>query len=607
MMSRRCFLSVSICVHLWLLSPAMAASGPIEPEVDGVIGLPMFHDPSLEPPVQTTTFHPRLNSLWLAALNQPDAELRREATLAFAEAGSAGMELPGVVYARLVELMTDDADLSVRIAAAEALGRLDHAEAADAMLTVNRGATDVELIRVTDEALAKWRHGPAVAVWIGRATDPAAADAIRRSAMQALGETGASEAIQPLLAVATGGDAAAALRLEAADALAAIGGAGLVQPASALADGAVLDRLVATRMLSGADDPQAVAVLDGLITAADQTAAAVAQAARSLLAIGPEHVTRHLDRLIDHPDSAVRLVLAQSLEQLPEADRTAISVAPLLDDPGVKVRHAARRAIWGVAEAGGDIRGVVAAALAGGGRIETGGGSASLPPFGWRGIEQAALLAGAIDFEAQAGRLIELLRHDRAEVRLAAAAALRQLAVPQTLPALFARAAQLTDQVKAAAASDPGALKDAGQETTQLFMAIGAMGYAPADALLRRYIPKHSGFTPRSRAAAVYALGKLHEGKPDQALIRAFASRLSDVSPMDPEATEVRRFAAIGLGRMDAESQLSVLRRFYDEENASVHIGGATRWAIMRITGDDLPPLKPQTTTRTGWFLEPTQ
>jgi HEAT repeat protein len=144
-----------------------------------------------------------------------------------------------------------------------------------------------------------------------------------------------------------------------------------------------------------------------------------------------------------------------------------------------------------------------------------------------------------------------------------------------------------------------------GEETTQLFQAFGQMRYAEAEPLMRRYIPKNSGFYGSARAAAVYALGKLHEDELVDDLARQFASRLSDIDPMNPELNEVRRFAAIGLGRMKAAGQTRVLERFHQEENSSVDIGAATRWALIRITGETMPPLKSLEYREMGWFLEP--
>ena len=226
----------------------------------------------------------------------------------------------------------------------------------------------------------------------------------------------------------------------------------------------------------------------------------------------------------------------------------------------------------------------------------------------WRGLEQAALIAGTLKIDRAAERLIALLSFDRAEVRLAAATALRQLAIPDTLPTLLKHTQALTDRVVLLKAdlTEPQGDKVAsiGNETTQLFMLFGEQNYKEAASLLRRYIPKHFA-DPSARGAAIYALGIFYENDLQPDLTAALGQRLSDVTPLDPEASIVRRFSAVALGRMKAESQLETLQHFYEQGARTADIQGACRWALMRITGEDLPPLAPITARQTGWFLEP--
>jgi HEAT repeat protein len=74
---------------------------------------------------------------------------------------------------------------------------------------------------------------------------------------------------------------------------------------------------------------------------------------------------------------------------------------------------------------------------------------------------------------------------------------------------------------------------------------------------------------------------------------------------MNPEALPVRRFAAIALGRMEAEAALPTLRDFQSGQAGSEIIKQATTWAIEHITGERsaLDPLPARRSS--GWFLEP--
>ena len=143
-----------------------------------------------------------------------------------------------------------------------------------------------------------------------------------------------------------------------------------------------------------------------------------------------------------------------------------------------------------------------------------------------------------------------------------------------------------------------------GRETTQLMMAMGDMDYRPAEPLMRRYIPKGS-FDVMARAAAIWALGKLREGRADSTLVTLLEGRLADIHPPVPEMEEVRRFSAIALGRMQDAAPLETLHSFLEMEQTNVEIGGACRWAIIQITGEQLPPLRPFDVDQTGWFLKP--
>ena len=589
------WLCACVCVALWGLSPLLA-SGPIEPEVDGLIDLPMYRDPVLEPPVEEVTFHPRLNELWRSAMGRDDAELRRQAAAAFGRAAELGMTVDEASRSRLVELLRDE-DRAVRLAVVDALRRISHAAAAEAMLAINRESSDVDLILATDRALAQWRHEPATAVWIGRLSDEVEA-AIGRSATRSLGEMAAGEAFDALSRLAVDARTGLTWRMEAAEAIGKLLAANQVEPAAVaevarpLVAGDVTQQRLAAAMLAVTRDfavpedggPRAE-LLARLLDSEDPVV--IAPVITALKHADPSAMTGRFDALLNHDDPAVRLAAVDANLSVSPNQRHVTNLVGRLDDPSVRVRHAAREQLA-----------LLAADSAHADAVRS-GVTQGLSATGWRGLEQAALLAGALDHEAAADRLVDLLRHDRAEVRLAAAAALRQLAMPTTLPAMLRRAEELAEVSG----------MEAGREQTQLFMAFGEMKHSEADSLLRKYVPKNSGHDPMARGAAVYALGKIYEDDPQAAgnLANLLAGRLGDVTGLEPEGANVRRFSAIGLGRLKAQRHLALLRRFLEEENGSVDIGGASRWAIMQITGETLPPLDPLTRVQTRWFLEPVE
>jgi HEAT repeat protein len=268
----------------------------------------------------------------------------------------------------------------------------------------------------------------------------------------------------------------------------------------------------------------------------------------------------------------------------------------LLDDPVPAVRTYAADQLTALARRAG----LRAAVLQAANRMLQGEQS-------WRGLEQAALVAGALDDESAADRLLELLDHDRPEVMLAAGWALRRLAVPRTLPPLLDYV-QRQMQRKLTGSATPALRKRMiyrDQQLAQIHQAFGLMDYQPADPVLRQFIAKGYHTGSNSRAAAVWALGMLHAGEPDDRLVRAFVGRLSDVNPMKPEAGDVRRMAAVSLGRMKADRGKGALQRFTDDAaNDAVRV--ACLWALSELTGEPFA-LEARPQRALGWFLQPAE
>lgn len=108
-----------------------------------------------------------------------------------------------------------------------------------------------------------------------------------------------------------------------------------------------------------------------------------------------------------------------------------------------------------------------------------------------------------------------------------------------------------------------------------------------------------------SRGAAVWALGRLHENNPDEALAKMLFERLSDPVVEPPEMERVRVMSAIALGIMKTKSQVEPLRKGFTSEAIPNRQYMAVRWAMRELTGEQLPEPKPAVQTRYGWFLEP--
>lgn len=289
---------------------------------------------------------------------------------------------------------------------------------------------------------------------------------------------------------------------------------------------------------------------------------------------------------MQHDDANVREQGAAAYVLRPEPSRVK-ALSRLLDDPHPRVRQQVREDLFRLAqnaELDESVRQAATATLAG---------------EGWRGQEQAALLLAALDHKPAALRLVELLESDRPEVMVATAWGLRKLAVPETLPAMLDKAKRQT-VLRKSQAEPPGL--DA--QVAHLCEALGLMKYAPAEPLLRQYIPKRQDWQ-LSRGAAIWALGHLHAGQPDEELASLLIARLTDASPLDPEMPLARTASAISLGRMKAASQVEAMRAWMGPDINPDSMDMAIRWALIEITGEELPPVNVPPGRLGTWFLEP--
>ena len=138
-----------------------------------------------------------------------------------------------------------------------------------------------------------------------------------------------------------------------------------------------------------------------------------------------------------------------------------------------------------------------------------------------------------------------------------------------------------------------------------LLEALGVQKYAPAEPLWRTYIKKDLAMGVYSRGAAIWALGRYHEGNLDGPLSRLLVERLTDEvrPPEPPEIMRVRVMSGVALGRMGAVAQVARMRKYREGKAKVLPSSLAIRWAIQELTGEDLP--EPENIVQSIWFLEP--
>jgi HEAT repeat protein len=565
-----------------------------------LIDSPMYKLPDLPYPVIVDVFPERAKALWVQALERPEVDLRCKAAQAVAEASRRGVKgletTTGPLRAALDRL---DQDPAVRVAAAQALIALDAREAAPSLLRhAQSGGSD--LGNLIEPALARWAYRPARVAWRERLGEPSAAPWGLTLAARGLAAVGEGPDGDRLRELVLADRVPEPVRLEAARALALLRPAGLEKDAERLASDTsprgIGARLAAASLLRRHSGPDAVRLLQGL--ARDPEPAVAAIAAGRLVEIDTKLLVPALDHLLASPDEKVRAAAVEVLFRQPDPQHLRL-LADSLDDPHPDVRTQARRDLEELAAKKEFHAPVIAE------------GMRMLGTRQWRALEQAAFLLTRLGHKPAAGRLVELLPFERDEVIVAAAWGLRKLDVPETLPGVVSYI-EVTRKLLAATTAD---LPRAGvtvtgldQQLSQLHQLLGQRKYAPADALLRAFVPKpvRQPIGPEQRTAAVWALGLIHEGKAVPELATALEGRLNDINAIPPEVLPVRYMSAITLGRLQAKGALPSLRKFYpDREPSRSSVNNACGWAIERITGEAVPAPKPIRIVQRDWFLVP--
>jgi HEAT repeat protein len=581
-----------------VVGAALLLAAPAARAFDDLIDSPMYHDPELAGPPPVLVFPEEAKALWLKALERPEAEVRCRTAETIAQAHRRGIKgLETMVGPLRAALDRTGQHPTVRLAAAHALVELDAREAAASLFREEQaGGTDLR--NLVEPALARWDHRPARALWLQRLRDPATPQPTLVLAIRALATVREEQAAERLGELVLAPRTASPVRVEAAHALGELRADGLQEDAKRLAGDAspagIPARLAAAALLHRHGGPDAVRLLQSL--AGDSEPAVAAPALGRLLEIDPDLAVPGIARFLTDPDARVRSLAVEVLRRRPSAEHVRL-LGDRLDDAHPDVRVRARRALEELAEKK-EFRDEVIAT-----------GTRMLGGRSWRGQEQAAVLVARLDHKAAAGRLVALLPSERPEVFVTAAWALRRLAVADTLPEVKnyvqAELGRLLTRTR---------LPGRGEDTTdaidhqlsQLHQLLGRQKYAPADGVLRQFIPHRSELGGEARAAALWALGLIHEGKSVAALAAALEERLRDIGSIPPEDPRIRWLAAVSLGRLKARDSLPALRKFcQDGEFNNDPINNACAWSIEQITGEKLPVAKPTPLGQRDWFLVP--
>ncbi|CAN5340911.1 hypothetical protein BH10PLA2_BH10PLA2_30150 [soil metagenome] len=559
-----------------------------------VVDTQIHDDPKIPVALIVKVMPKGLLELWLQALARPENDLKRLAAAAIAQAHQR--RLPGLEPAITPLMQTLDlpqVDLSVRLAAAQALIELD-ARQATALLFAHSQKDGIDMLNLVEPVLARWGYEPIKAIWLERISKPGLAGRTWVVAMQGLAELHEVKAIPRLRELIYSPLTDPIIGVEAARALGVLQKSGLEQDAELLAaipvepgDVAHLESAYLLRMHRS---EAAAKIQERLALRSEPTAALIAL--QGLLEFDPKRILGLLTQLTISRDPGIRTVLISAFSRQPTIQSVS-HIADLMDDPHPAVRNAARRSLANVAEKA-EFREAIRTQL-----------TRLLASNQWRAIEQAIYLVEKLHFKPAAQRVVQLLQYERPEVFVTAAWCLRKLALPDTYAAQLKEIDRRWQQSSTRDVRYPR--KQVGEQLAQLCESLGQAHYAAAIPALERFVPKSA--TRRvgipAREAAIWSLGILLQKTPPEKLVTDLVARLTDLEPLDPENTDVRTMCAITLGRMKAKAAADDLQSCFPRRMSTALLPNACGWAMEQITGQKSQLADPVQAIERGWFMEP--
>ncbi len=559
--------------------------------------------------------HPDLFGLWKAALAHPESEMRRNVAEAISTAHKKGHEGLSTFEPDLLNVLKQEKPLSAsRYAAAKALVTLDCRNSAAALFEASQ-SDGKDMRQLVEPVLADWGFAPIQDVWSKRVQT---AETPRRElvlAFRGLAKCQVVAAQGDLVQIASNVTQPADIRLTAAKAAGELSDTGLEAVALKLISresAAIIDRLCAASLLVKQRSTQAVELNTKL--AGDAEPAVAGLALRNLFETDPQTVLPVAEASLKNLDASVRRVAIEAYIKIPTAERIEV-LATHLSDPHPELRSLVREGFITHRENAEFADLILDLSIK------------ALNGDEWRAQEQGALLAATFDRKELASRLVELLPSNRHEVAIATAWALRVLAVPETAEGITA---QLDRQSKLLTFTEV----EIENQVCHLCEALAVLKYKPATSIMELYIPKRDQYSRLPRSAAIWSLGQIYadvaansEGPQQESaltkaaqflgvkdrsdvqtaekLAEAFMERVDDTESQHPEAEEVRRTSALAIGRIKAASQLDSLKTKIGDEANNTEVELAMRWAIFRISGEEVPIAPPTQHERNGWFLEP--
>jgi hypothetical protein len=565
--------------------------GPLPiPEIVRYSKLPnrMHLDPWIEPPTSVNRFDSRLLPLFLRALNEAtDTEI--QAAAAYSLARVHRMELGDVkpASADLLRLLKGTKSPTVRQACAMLAANGDFQEAtADLLQLAIHGNDDMRMI--VEPALARWKSEEVRTLWRDRLAQKDVTDVAYQLAAAGLVALNDTDSVDSLLQKVGDNNAEYGLRMAAADAVRILDAVKARETAIPLMADSIPSKLLAITLL---DSELEDAWKTATALCSDSSAAVASAVWQMIFRHQPELLQDSLATGRQHPDALVRMTAARTMRLFPNPERLTW-LHTQLSDVHIEVRNIARQMLLIVSREHEDLKRQIAQEAADGLKSD---------PMDWQGLEQRLILLGQLKMTDFGPLCLSLLAHPREEVSVSAAWLLH----------LFPDAT-LYETIRDQIVADYTAITTgkAGMPSLQfrlqfLFQYAGLVRMKEVDEIMQQQFNKMSPMTPLGRAAAMWALGLIHEKSADAGLAAKYVGRIQDRNSIPPEIEEVQRMSVMGLGLIRASDSAGVVEEAYRVDSPLSLICGQARWVLPLLGQPQPPAILPVEQFTGGWKITP--
>jgi len=565
--------------------------GPVPiPEIVRYTELPnrMHLDPWIEPPSFVDRLDSRLLPLFLQALKDAtDTEIQAAAAYSLARVHNLKLGDVKPASVDLLRLLRDTKSPTVRQACAMLAANGDFQEASGDLLQLAIHGND-DMRMIVEPALARWKSAEVRTLWRDRLVQKDVTDVAYQLATAGLVALNDTASVDSLLQRIADNEAEYGLRMAAADALRVLNPARAQEAAGPLMTASVPNKLLAVTLL---DSDLEDAWKSATALCSDPSAGVASAVWQMIFRHKPDLLQDSLESGRKYPDAFVRITAARTMRLFPTPERLTWLHAQL-SDVHIEVRNVARQMLLNVSREHADLKPQIVQEAADGLKSD---------PSDWQGLEQRLILLGQLKATEFGPLCLPLLANPRDEVSVSAAWLLHLYPDPALYEAI--REQIVVDNT--AVTSGNVGMTTLHFRLRYFFQYAGLVRMNEVDEIMQQQFNKANRMSPLARAAALWAVGLLHEKSADAALAAKYVGRIQDRNSIPPELEEVRRMSVMGLGLLRASESADVVLDAFRVDPPLSLIPGQAYW-VLPLLGQPQPPAMPPIDQFTGgWKITP--